>query len=206
MRVSELKVEGAYVFTPDVFHDDRGYFLSPHQESDFTAATGHPLFPVRQASYSRSKRGVVRGIHYTATPPGMAKYAYCTQGRALDYVVDLREGSPTFGRWDSVVLDQQDFRSVYLPVGVGHLFLSLEAGTAVSYLLSAQYVAEREHAVSPLDPELALVFPAGLELRLSDRDRQAPTLAQARAAGRLPGYAASRRYEAEGRAHADSTG
>ncbi|MBA6437037.1 dTDP-4-dehydrorhamnose 3,5-epimerase family protein [Streptomyces sp. GMR22] len=200
MQVSELKIEGGLVFTPEVFRDDRGHFLSPYQETAFTQAVGRSLFPVRQASYSLSRRGVVRGIHFTATPPGMAKYAYCTRGRAIDYVVDLRIGSPTFGIWDSVCLDHQEFRSVYLPVGVGHLFVSLEENTAVSYLLSAQYAPERERAVSPLDPELALPFPPELDLLLSERDRQAPTLAQAQAAGLLPSYAESRRCEVRGSA------
>ncbi|MEU1876760.1 dTDP-4-dehydrorhamnose 3,5-epimerase family protein [Streptosporangium sp. NPDC020072] len=192
MRVRELKVEGAYELTPEVFGDERGFFLSPYQEEPFVRAVGRPLFPVAQASHSRSRRGVVRGVHFTATPPGMAKYAYCAGGVALDVVLDTRVGSPTYGVWDSVVLDQRDFRSVYLPVGVGHLFVALEDDTAVSYLLSTGYVAENELAVSPLDPALGLPLPRDLDLILSERDRRAPTLAEAERAGILPDYAASR--------------
>lgn len=190
MKVRELAVEGAYELTPQSFHDDRGFFLSPYQQQAFADAVGRPLFPVRQASFSRSRRGVVRGVHLTAAPPGMAKFAFCTGGSALDVVVDTRVGSPTYGTWDSIVLDQRDFRAVYLPVGVGHLFVALEEDTTVSYLLSAAYIAERELAVSPRDPDLGLPLPRDVPLVLSDRDLAAPTLAEARAAGLLPDYAA----------------
>ncbi len=195
MRARELTVEGAYEFTPEVFRDDRGFFLSSYQEQEFVDAVGHPRFPVAQCSYSRSRRSVLRGIHFTATPPGMAKYAYCSRGRALDFVVDTRTGSPTFGRWDSVVLDQRDFRSIYLPVGVGHLFIALEDDTIVSYLLSASYVAEREFAVSSLDPALGLPIPEGLTPVLSERDRLAPTMADAEKGGILPAYAECREFD-----------
>ncbi|MGW1075412.1 dTDP-4-dehydrorhamnose 3,5-epimerase family protein [Streptomyces sp. NPDC002537] len=195
MQVRQLKIEGAYEFTPQVFGDPRGVFLSPYQEAVFTEAVGRPLFPVAQSSYSISKRGVVRGIHFTAVPPGMGKYAYCLRGRAVDYIIDTRLGSPTFGMWDSVELDEDNRRSVYLPIGVGHLFVALEDDTTISYLLSTGYVPSQEHAVHPLDPELALPFPEDLELLLSERDRSAPTLAEARAAGILPDYAESLRLE-----------
>src|ERR1022692_4528278 len=139
MDVRELDVVGAYEFTPMVFADDRGSFASTFEESVFIKAAGHGLFPVAQASYSVSRRGVVRGVHYLATPPGVAKYVSCPQGRALDIVIDVRVGSPTFGRWDSVVLDQESGHAVYFPVGVGHAFVALEYGTVMSYLLSREY-------------------------------------------------------------------
>lgn len=205
MKARQLAVEGAYVFTPDVFYDDRGLFLSPYQETAFTEAVGRPLFPVAQASRSLSRRGVVRGVHFTATPPGMAKYAYCTRGSALDVVVDTRVGSPTFGSWDSVVLDRHECRAVYLPVGVGHLFVALEDDTDVSYLLSAEYAAERERAVSPLDPALALPLPKDIEPVLSARDLAAPTLAEAAAAGLLPRYEDCLALDASGTRHPGRT-
>ena len=97
MKVRELAVAGALEFTPNVFPDERGYFLSPFQGPAFSEATGNTHFPVAQTNHSRSKRGVVRGVHYTLTPPGCAKYVYCPKGSALDIVVDIRVGSPTFG-------------------------------------------------------------------------------------------------------------
>ncbi|MFI1936213.1 dTDP-4-dehydrorhamnose 3,5-epimerase family protein [Streptomyces purpureus] len=188
MKARELTVDGALEFTPRVFPDERGLFLSPFQEEAFTEAHGAPLFRVAQTNHSVSRRGVVRGIHYTVTPPGTAKYVYCARGKALDVVVDIRVGSPTFGRWDSVLMDQRDHRATYLPVGVGHAFVALEDDTVMAYLLSESYVAEHELALSVLDPALGLPLPRDTEPVLSDRDRAAPTLAEARERGLLPEY------------------
>lgn len=195
MSARELAVAGALEFTPTVFPDDRGLFVSPFQEEVFVEATGHPLFPVAQASHSRSRRGVVRGVHFTVTPPGTSKYVYCPRGKSLDIVVDLRRGSPTFGRWDTVLLDQEHFRAVYFPVGVGHAFVAVDDDTVMSYLLSRSYTRENELAVSALDPALELPVPDDVEPLLSERDRSAPTLSQAEAAELLPDYATCQELE-----------
>ncbi|WP_030544290.1 dTDP-4-dehydrorhamnose 3,5-epimerase family protein [Streptomyces albus] len=192
MEIRELAVEGAVEFTPRIFPDERGLFVSPFQQEAFEKAVGHRLLRVAQTNHSRSRRGVVRGVHFTATPPGTAKYVYCARGAALDIVVDIRVGSPTYGAWDAVRLDPVDFRAVYFPVGVGHAFVALEDDTVMSYMLTSGYVAENEHALSVLDPELGLPIPAGIEPVMSERDTVAPTLAEARAAGLLPDYAACR--------------
>lgn len=181
--VRELAVPGVLEFTPVVHADDRGQFVTEMHEHDLLAALGRPLFPVRQASVSRSRRGVVRGVHFTAGE-GTEKYVHCPAGRVLDIVVDLRVGSPAFGTWDVVELDDVGGRALYLPRGVGHAFVALSDGAVMSYLLSTVYVPERELAVSVLDPRLGLPLPA--DAVLSDRDRAAPTLAEARTAGLLP--------------------
>jgi epimerase EvaD len=199
MQVRELAVEGAFEFTPKVFPDARGLFLSPYQEAAFTEAVGSPLFGVAQTNHSKSQRGVVRGVHYTTTPPGVAKYVYCARGKALDIVVDIRVGSPTFGRWDASVLDQVDFRAMYLPVGVGHAFVAFEDETVMSYMLSESYVPHLEVAVNVLDPALGLPIPDDIEPLLSDRDLAAPSLAVAKAEGRLPLYADCLEIEAQAR-------
>ncbi|SFH61579.1 dTDP-4-dehydrorhamnose 3,5-epimerase family protein [Amycolatopsis regifaucium] len=197
MQARKLAVEGAIEFTPRVFPDDRGLFVSPFQEEAFAEARGGPLFRVAQTNQSLSKRGVVRGVHYTTTPPGTAKYVYCARGKALDIVVDIRVGSPTFGRWDAVLLDQRDHRAVYFPVGVGHAFVSLEDDTTMWYLMSTAYVAENELALSVLDPVLGLPIDVGADIEplLSDRDRVAVTLAEAERQGLLPDYATSLELE-----------
>ncbi|WP_080636973.1 dTDP-4-dehydrorhamnose 3,5-epimerase family protein [Salinispora vitiensis] len=155
-----------------------------------TSPSGSPN-PAR----TTSRRDVVRGIHFRRTPPGSAKYTCCVRGRALDIVVDLRVGSPTFGRWDSVIIDPQTFRSMYLPVGVGHGFVALEDDTVVSYLLSQPYSPTEELAANVGDPSLGLPLPEGYEALLSERDRAAPDLAQLRAAGLLPDYRVCREIE-----------
>lgn len=191
MKWRPMKIEGAVEFNPTVHSDHRGFFVTPLSASSAMDAIGHAVFPVAQASYSRSVRGTMRGVHFTSTPPGMAKYVFCTSGRAMDFVVDLRTGSPTFGVFDSVVLDAQEGRALYLPVGLGHAFVALEDRTNISYLLSGEYRAENELAVSVFDPALGLPLPDGLAPVLSERDRAAPTLGEAEAAGLLPTYARS---------------
>jgi epimerase EvaD len=189
VQARKLAVEGAIEFTPRVFPDDRGLFFSPFQEAAFEEAHGGPLFRVAQTNHSVSKRGVVRGIHYTVTPPGCAKYVYCARGKALDIVVDIRVGSPTFGKWDAVRMDQDDHRAMYFPVGVGHAFVALEDDTVMAYLLSGPYVAENELALSVTDPALGLPLGAGAEPILSERDDAAVTFAEALRQGLLPDYA-----------------
>ncbi|MGW5050498.1 dTDP-4-dehydrorhamnose 3,5-epimerase family protein [Actinokineospora sp. NPDC004072] len=179
MRARELGVGGAWAVTPDIHRDDRGLFVSPFEERGF-----RPLFPVAQVSTSVSARGVARGVHYARTRPGCAKYVHCSRGRVLDFVVDLRAGSPTFGRWEGVEL--AEFQAVYLPAGLGHAFLALEPDSTVCYLLSRGYEPADELAVSLLDPALGLPIPA--DAVLSRRDRDAPTLAEALAADLLPHY------------------
>lgn len=189
MKARELGVAGAYEFTPPVFGDDRGVFVSTFLASEFREAVGRELFPVRQCSFNVSRRGVVRGVHYTTTPPGMAKLVTCPHGTVLDVVVDLRVGSPTFGRWDSVLLEREQPRAVYLPMGVGHMFVSLSDDSVVSYTLSTEYVAANEHSITIFDPDLGLPVPDDIEPVLSPRDSAAGTLAQAIEAGTLPDYA-----------------
>jgi 5-epimerase len=188
VAVRELAVAGCFAFTPRIHRDARGLFVSPLQEEAFLAAVGHP-FPLAQTNHSRSARGVLRGVHFTTTPPGQAKYVHCAQGRALDVVVDLRLGSPTFGRWDAVEMDTESFRSVYLAEGVGHAFLSLRDDTVMSYLVSTAYRPGLEQAVDPFDPALGLPWPRDMEFVLSERDTEAVGLAEAEAAGMLPRYA-----------------
>lgn len=187
MEVRELKIPGAFEFTPRSFPDERGVFVSPYQEEPFVKAVGHPL-RLAQSNHSRSRRGSVRGLHFADVPPGQAKYLYCPAGALLDVVVDIRTGSPTFGEWDAVRLDPVDFRAVYAPEGVGHAFVALEDDTVISYLCSTPYNPHAEHGICPMDPALALPWPSELDLLLSEKDTAAPTLTAAESAGLLPSY------------------
>ncbi len=196
MEVRKLGIEGVIEFTPPVHRDRRGLFCSAFQRQTFARTLGKPLFPVGQVSHNISRRGTLRGIHYTATPPGMAKYVYCPRGRVQDFVVDLRVGSPTFGTSESVTLDEDSNRALFLPVGIGHAFLSTSDDSMVLYVLSGDYVAGNELAVDALDPALGLPVPQGYDHIRSDRDLVAPTLAEAGERGLLPEYAACREAEA----------
>jgi dTDP-4-dehydrorhamnose 3,5-epimerase len=188
MRVRELAVNDAFEFIPQTFPDQRGLFVAPLQEPAFTKAVGHSP-RVAQSNHSVSRRGTVRGVHFADVPPGQAKYVYCPRGALLDVVIDLRVGSPTFGRWDSVRLDDTEYRAVYLAEGLGHAFVALADDTAMSYLCSAGYNPAVEHGVNPLDEQLGLPWPTDIELIMSDKDMAAPSLAEAVDAGLLPDYA-----------------
>jgi dTDP-4-dehydrorhamnose 3,5-epimerase len=189
VKVTELSIPGAWVFEPSVFPDQRGVFAAPFQAGPFREAVGHDLTVV-QTNHSVSRRGTIRGIHFVDTPPGQAKYVYCPRGALLDVVVDVRVGSPTFGQHDSVLLDGQSCRAVYLAEGLGHAFVALEDDTVAGYLCSTGYNPAAERGVSPLDSSLRLPWPAGIRPLLSVKDENAPTLAEARAQGILPTWEA----------------
>jgi dTDP-4-dehydrorhamnose 3,5-epimerase len=185
MQARPLAIDGAVELTPTQFGDDRGTFLEWFSQRTFGEATGHAL-ALAQANCSVSAKGVLRGIHYSDVPPGQAKYVTCVAGSVLDVVVDLRIGSPTFGHWDSVLLDTIDRRAIYLGEGLGHAFLSLEDGSTVVYLCSTPYAPDREHEVHPLDPRIGIDWPLDGEPVLSAKDAAAPTLDEALAQGLLP--------------------
>jgi dTDP-4-dehydrorhamnose 3,5-epimerase len=193
MDVRELGLPGAWEFLPPSFSDKRGLFVAPYQGEAFVTATGHPL-RLGQTNHSSSARGVVRGVHFADVPPGQAKYVYCPRGALLDVAVDIRVGSPTFGRHAAVRLDDRDFRAVYLAEGLGHAMMALEDDTVLAYLCSTGYSPAAEHGIDPLDSDLALPWPSDLTPILSEKDAAAPTLAQARESGLLPDYSACVAY------------
>lgn len=182
MNIRELSVPGAFEITPRQFGDDRGVFFEWYKSSAFTEAVGHPVDLV-QANCSVSAAGVLRGIHTTIAPPGQAKYVTAVTGAFLDVVVDLRPDSPTYGTWDSVLIDDVDRRAVYLPAGLGHAILSLEDRSTVMYLCSLEYSPHLDRDIHPLDPDLAIDWPTrgrdgtALTYQLSDKDAAAPAFA-----------------------------
>lgn len=193
MKAAELSIAGAWLFEPSVFPDRRGVFAAPFQGGPFRDALGFDL-TVAQTNHSVSARGVIRGVHFADTPPGQAKYLYCVHGSILDVVTDLRVGSPTFGRSEALDLDAGSMRGVYLSEGLGHAFMALADDTVIAYLCSTPYNPAAEHGITPLDPELALPWPSGIEPVLSDKDRAAPTLADARSDGLLPDWSRCTRH------------
>jgi dTDP-4-dehydrorhamnose 3,5-epimerase len=191
MKVRELGVSGAWEITPQRHDDSRGVFFEWFTDPEFTAFAGH-RFDVRQANCSVSAAGVLRGLHFAQLPPSQAKYVTCVHGAVFDVVVDIRVGSPTFGQWDSVLLDDRGHRSVYIGQGLAHGFLALQDDSTVLYMCSAGYDPAREHTVRATDPALGIRWPttaAGDELLASARDADAPTLDEVRAAGLLPTWA-----------------
>ncbi|KNX36364.1 dTDP-4-dehydrorhamnose 3,5-epimerase family protein [Luteipulveratus halotolerans] len=185
MDVRPMTIEGAHVVTPRQFPDERGVFLEAFRGDLLAEHTGHEMRVV-QTNVSVSAKGVLRGVHYADVPPSQAKYVTALHGSFLDVVVDLRVGSPTFGRSESVLIDTVDRRAVHLSEGLGHALLSLQDGSVAHYLCSAAYAPDREHGIHPLDPDLALDLPAGLTPVLSPKDAAAPSLQEALDRGLLP--------------------
>lgn len=191
MQIRELSVPGAFEVTPVQRIDERGVFLEWYRFDRLSEVVGHPL-ELRQANTSVSRRGVVRGIHFADMPPGQAKYVTVTNGAVLDYVVDVRVGSPAFGVWDSVLLDTIDRRAVYLPEGLGHAFVALTDDATVTYLVSDTYNPGGERGINARDPQIGLTFPLdeGV-LDFSPKDAEAPSLAELEQRGLLPTWPAA---------------
>ncbi|OBI50084.1 dTDP-4-dehydrorhamnose 3,5-epimerase [Mycobacterium kyorinense] len=193
MKVRELDIPGAWEITPQLHADSRGAFFEWLTDRDFTSFAGHH-FDLQQANCSVSSAGVLRGLHFAQLPPSQAKYVTCVSGSVFDVVVDIRVGSPTFGRWDSVLLDDQDRKTIYISEGLAHGFLALQDNSTVMYLCSAEYNPQREHTICATDPALGIDWPGGSELLLSERDAAAPSLEEVSAAGLLPTWEATRAF------------
>ncbi|WP_343603140.1 dTDP-4-dehydrorhamnose 3,5-epimerase [Mycobacterium sp.] len=197
MTARELDIAGAWEITPRLNSDPRGLFFEWLTDREFTAFAGHRL-DVRQANCSVSSAGVLRGLHFAELPPSQAKYVTCLSGSVFDVVADIRLGSPTFGQWVSVLLDDREHRSVYISEGLAHGFYALQDNSTVMYLCSSEYSPQREHTIRATDPALAIAWPHehGGPI-LSERDAVAPTLAEVGAAGLLPTWEETRAFTAD---------
>ncbi|GAC00473.1 dTDP-6-deoxy-D-xylo-4-hexulose 3,5-epimerase [Gordonia namibiensis NBRC 108229] len=193
MKVRPLTIDGAWELTPVQHGDARGLFAEAFKGDLLAEVIGH-RFDLAQVNLSVSAAGVLRGVHFADVPPGQAKYVTCASGAILDVIVDIRVGSPTFGTYDTVLLDDIDRRAVYLSEGLGHAFCALADNSTVTYLCSTGYNPSGEHGINPLDPELGIEWPtqardgSPLEYELSEKDTAAPGLTEARESGLLPDY------------------
>jgi NDP-hexose 5-epimerase len=183
MQISELSVPHTYRITATKHRDTRGAFYEQFRSDTFGDAG--ICFDVAQTNTSVSRRNTLRGIHL-ALAPGQAKIVICPRGAVLDVMVDLRVGSPTFGRFEMNRLDGESATMVCMAQGIGHAFLALTNDTMVTYLCSALHDPELTLEINPLDPELRLPWGLVDEPVMSDKDRAAPTVAQAHAEGILP--------------------
>lgn len=179
-----LAIDGAWYAEPKVTADGRGSFREWFEGHDFGVATGRHL-TLAQANCSTSRRGVVRGIHFTAVPPGQAKYVTCVSGAILDVVVDVREGSPTFGHWAQAHLGDSG-GAVFISEGLGHAWMALTETATMAYLCTQPYDPAAEHAIHPADPAIGINWL--LPPVLSARDAAAPGLAEAASLGLLPAW------------------
>lgn len=178
MNIVKTDIEGVLIVEPKVFGDSRGYFMEVFSERNFRAATGLDVHFV-QDNESMSSKGVLRGLHFQKSPYAQSKLVRVVRGSVYDVAVDLRAGSPTFGKYVSVVLSGENKRMFYIPEGFAHGFLTLEDNTVFQYKCGAFYEPSSEGSVRWNDPRIGVEWPmVDGERLLSEKDRKAPLLSE----------------------------
>jgi dTDP-4-dehydrorhamnose 3,5-epimerase len=186
MKLTPLGIDGAWVAESPVWRDDRGFFREWFKYEDVKAATGRE-FGIEQANISLSSAGTLRGIHYSIAPRGQAKWITCVTGSIQDVIVDIRPDSKTFGQWIDVELKGDSGKAVLISEGLGHGFLALEDNTTVAYLVSTPFSPADEFEINPHDEKIGIKWEMDLSsLKISGKDKNAPTLAERLADGKLP--------------------
>ncbi len=177
MRRTDTNIPGVFLIEPVVHGDHRGFFMeSYHKQRLAELGIEHEFV---QDNHSRSRAGVLRGLHYQLGRP-QAKLVRATRGRVFDVVVDLRRGSPSFGRWVGAELSEDNHRMLFSPPGFGHGFLVLSEIAEFQYKCSDFYIPADERGIRWNDPEIAIDWPlGGIEPILSERDLVWPTLVDA---------------------------
>ena len=186
MKLTSLGIEGTWLAESPVWSDDRGYFCEWFKSEDVKVVTGRD-FGIEQANISLSSRGTLRGIHYSIAPRGQAKWVTCVSGSIQDVIVDIRPKSKTFGQWIDVELKGNSGKAVLISERLGHGFLALEDNTAVAYLVSSPFSPADEFEINPLDKKIGINWGVDFDsLKISGKDKFAPTLAERLAEGKLP--------------------
>jgi dTDP-4-dehydrorhamnose 3,5-epimerase len=173
MRRLETRLEGPLLIEPAVHGDARGFFQETYRKAAFAELGVRDDFV--QDNHSRSRLGVLRGMHFQ---PGQAKLIRCAHGSILDAIVDIRPGSPSFGRWEAFPLDDETHHQLYLPDGFAHGFCVTSELADVVYKVSTYYDHTIESGFRFDDPEVGIEWPPGLDLEVSARDREAPLLSE----------------------------
>lgn len=175
MRIESVEIEGIKIIEPDVFGDARGWFVEQYNAERYKAAGIVADFV--QDNESFSSKGVVRGLHWQAAPHTQAKLVRVIRGAVWDVAVDIRKGSPTFGKHVAVTLTAENRKQFYIPRGFAHGFIVLEDDTLFSYKCDNLYSPAADRGLRFDDPALGIVWPdVGVELKLSDKDRKHPCL------------------------------
>lgn len=184
MEVTPTTLPGVLIVEPKVFRDDRGWFMESHKDPIWRAAfeeLGLPQpRPFLQDNHSCSQAGVLRGLHYQLAPHPQGKLVRVVRGRAFDVAVDIRPGSPQFGRWVGVELTAENYRQLWIPEGFAHGFLALEDDTHFLYKTTDVYAKDCERCIRWDDPAIGIQWPSALAApRLAPKDASAPVLAAA---------------------------
>jgi dTDP-4-dehydrorhamnose 3,5-epimerase len=186
MELTPLGIEGAWLAESPVWSDERGFFREWFKTENVNQEVGHN-FNVEQANISSSVKGTLRGIHYSLAEKGQAKWVTCVSGLIKDVIVDIRPNSKTFGQWIEVELSGASGNSILISQGLGHGFVSLAEASIVAYLVSSPFSPTEEYEINPLDLALGIKWGLAIkELKISTKDRNAPTLEERRKEGKLP--------------------
>lgn len=178
MRALPLRLAGLTVIEPAVHGDERGFFVETYKREWHEQLGLPPKESFVQDNHSRSSHGVLRGMHFQIGD-GVAKLVRCARGRILDVAVDLRHGSPTYGEWEGVELDDENMRELYVPVGFAHGFCVLSEVADVLYKQTTYYDGAVERGIAWNDPDVGIQWPLPIEqLTVSDRDAEAPRLSE----------------------------
>ncbi len=178
MDIRTLEIPGPVVIVPRKFSDARGFLSETYNEDAFCAAVASVRFVQENHSYSEQV-GTIRGIHFQTPPHAQSKLVRVVRGAIFDVAVDLRAGSPTFGRYATAEISAANWQQIWIPVGFGHGFCTLEPNTEVVYKLTAGYHPDSDRGIAWDDPNLRIPWPlGGREPSLSDRDRAHPRLAE----------------------------
>lgn len=178
MNVIKTDIEGVLIIEPQVFGDERGYFFESFNAERFLAQTGVEVTFV-QDNESRSKRGVLRGLHFQRAPHAQAKLVRVVRGRVLDVAVDIRPESPTFGKYVATELSGESHRQMFIPKGFAHGYVVLEDDTVFQYKCDEFYHPESEDGIAWNDPQIGIDW--GIpesELILSEKDKNRPLLSE----------------------------
>ena len=186
MKLTPLGIDGAWLAESPVWSDERGFFREWFKLEDVKAATGRD-FGIEQANISLSSAGTLRGIHYSIAPRGQAKWIACVSGLIKDVIVDIRPNSKTYGKWIEVEVSGTSGNAVLIGEGLGHGFVSIAGVSTVAYLVSSPFSPSEEFEINPLDPAIGINWGLSLsELKISDKDKNAPTLEERKKDGKLP--------------------
>ena len=178
-RVSPAALAGVLVLEPEVHADERGFFFESYNAREFERATGLAGVVFVQDNYSRSRSGVLRGLHYQLPPRAQGKLVRVVRGAIYDVAVDLRRSSPTFGRWLGVELSEGNRRQLWIPPGFAHGFVALSELADVLYKTTDYYSPAHERCVRWDDPSLAIAWPLAADPILSAKDRSGVPLERA---------------------------
>jgi len=172
---TKTPIEGLVIIEPRAFPDERGFFMESYKQSDFEKAG--IVGPFVQDNHSRSKRGVLRGLHFQRPPNAQGKLVRVSRGHAWDVAVDLRKGSPTFGKYFALELSESNRLMFWIPASFAHGFLALEDDTELQYKCTAEYNAASDGGLRWNDPDIAIAWPdIGIPYLVSAKDAALPTL------------------------------